>query len=117
MLFAIHAYENIYGGLHGMEERRVIECINEKEAEEYAIDLSRDVIQDYTLKEIEDDAISYGYERESEEFDAYVEECIEDNIQYEIFPIRETTKSIEELDSIYNNYPDDFIKTMCEIRD
>lgn len=116
MLFAIHAYENRYGGLHGMETHCVIECINEKEAEEYAADLSRDVIKDYTFEEIENEAIEDGYERESEEFDAYVEECIEDNIQYEIFPIRETTKSIEELDSMYYNNPDDFIKTMCETK-
>ena len=51
MIVAIHAYEDTYYGLHGIEDRYITEVNNLEEAKEIAEDLCDDVIKDY----IEDD--------------------------------------------------------------
>ena len=117
MLYAIHAYENIYGGLHGIEEYEVIEAETLKEADEYAYDLSCEVINSYAdvMDNIIEDAESYDYETD-EEYDEFIEEAINEDIAFEIHPISiETNKSLEELTNEYFNNPDDFIKEYCNI--
>ena len=44
MLFAIHAYESTHCGLHGIEDFLITECKNEREAQEIAYAMSRDVL-------------------------------------------------------------------------
>ena len=51
MVVAIHAYEDTYYGLHGIEDCYVTEVSNLAEAENIADNMCNDVIKDY----IEDD--------------------------------------------------------------
>lgn len=86
MLFAIHAYESTYCGLHGVENFMIVECKNEEEAAEIACEMSRDVIHSYNSTEENIDqeaAFILGYEYEEmlemlaagEDIDGYDEVC------------------------------------------
>ena len=88
MLFAIHAYETMYYGLHGVEDYAIVECKNEKEAAEIACQMSRDLIHSYreTEENIDQEAaFILGYEYDEmlemlaadEEIDGYSEACNE----------------------------------------
>ena len=82
MFFAIHAYEDMYQALHGIEDYEVVECDTLAEAESIACDMARDLINSYSflLDEIEEEAI---------ETDCDVEDLIRSRLCYEIYPIKE----------------------------
>ena len=111
-LYAIHAFENMYEGLHGIESYSVIEAESLKEAEEYAFDCSCDVIEDYIINEFYDDA-EYEDIEDEEELQEYIDECIQEDIAYEVYKVKETTESLEELDDKINRDPEDFIEKYC----
>ena len=96
-VYVIHAFDEIFGGLHGMEEWSMEECQSEKEAVESAIEMSCDVIDSYAditeiLRERAEDYLSYDIEEgriTSEQqretaLDNYYDECVEEDIAYEI---------------------------------
>jgi hypothetical protein len=91
MIVAIHAYEGIYCGLHGIEDFLVAEVENLKVAEDIALDLANGVIDDY------------GYD-----FD---EEDLEDpDLEWEIYEVTDTKgKTAEELDEEYHYDPEGFL--------
>ena len=70
MLYAIHAYEGIYGGLHGIESFAVIEAETTEEAEHYGLEMSYEVIDDYSciMEDFEQDAEFNGYEAGTKEY-------------------------------------------------
>ena len=90
MIVAIHAYEGIYGGLHGIENFFVTEVENLKVAENIALGLANDVIEDY----------EYNFE----------EEDLEDpDLLWEIYEVTDTKgKTVDELDGEYNYDPEGF---------
>lgn len=92
MIVAIHAYEGIYCGLHGIEDFLVTEVENLKVAENIALGLANDVIEDY----------SYNFE----------EEDLEDpDLLWEIYEVTDTKgKTVNELDGEYWNDPETFIR-------
>lgn len=47
MLIAIHAFDNMYGGYHGIEDFFITEVNSAREAYEEAANLSRQVIEDF----------------------------------------------------------------------
>ena len=115
MLFAIHAYESTYCGLHGVEDFAIVECKNEEEAAEIACAMSRDVIHSYsgTEENIDQEAASVlGYEYEEmlemlaagEEIDGYDEACDEAEVEMICFDIYEVDEncgvSIDYLNSL-----------------
>lgn len=121
MLVAIYAYEQIYGGLHGMCSHTVIEVENMEEAEEYAISESVDVIGSYNeiMDDIQTDAEGYVddfYDEDYEEaLDQAMAEAIEEDVAYEIYEItKETTESLEQLNKKYYQDPEGFIKEYCQ---
>ena len=100
MLFAIHAYESTYCGLHGVEDFAIVECKNEEEAAEIACDMSRDVIHSYSGTEeniYQKAAFILGYEYDevleklaaSEEIDGYDEACDEAETEMVCFELYE----------------------------
>ncbi len=91
MIVAIHAYEGIYCGLHGIEDFLVTEVENLKVAEDIALDLANGVIDDY------------GYD-----FD---EEDLEDpDLEWEIYEVTDTKgKTVEELDEEYHYDSEGFL--------
>ena len=117
MRVAIHAYDQTYGGLHGIEDYGVITVDSIEDAEEYGLEMSYDVINSYSFiyEEFADSAESDGIERDSEEWDEYIDECIQKDIAYNIYLItKETNKSNEELTLEFYNDREKFIKTYCK---
>ena len=116
MLFAIYAYENTYGGLHGINERYVGNHRDLAEAEEMAIEASRILMSsnEDIMKILEDKVKNAGYEYGSDKYKEYLEACIEDNIIYYIWDIkRGLDKTIEEMDKEFNSDPWTFIEKYC----
>lgn len=117
MRVAIHAYDQMYGGLHGIEDYGVITVDSIEEAEEYGLEMSYDVINSYSdiYKEFEDSAEADEIERDSDEWNDYIDECIQEDIAYSIYLItEETDKSNEELTLEFYNDKEEFIRTYCK---
>lgn len=116
MLFAIHAYEQMYGGLHGMETYLITDAASEKEAERIAVQESYEIMDSYSdiYESFEDAAESEELEPYSDEWDDYISECRDDNVDYEIYTITNiTNESVEELEEKFYNEPKTFIKKYC----
>ena len=92
MFVAIHAYECVFCGLHGIEEHVVVEVDNFQQAEEWASDLAYGVVEDY----------SYHFD----------EEDIDDpELAWEIYEIPDPKgKSASELSDEYWNDPEEFLE-------
>ena len=131
MLYAVIACEQMYGGLHGMVSYFVAEG-TEEEVEEMAIDESYSIMEEYS--DIMDDLEAAAAEEigwDEDELDEYMEdstsgaddeytralnEQMQENLQYEIYPIvKETNLSLEQLDNLFNNNPDDFLREYCNL--
>lgn len=119
-LYAVHAFEQIFAGLHGIESYSVIEAINEEEAEEYAREESYDIITSYP--DVYNDLENYVRESfdfndkevDYEDFDNELEEAYKEDIDYEIFLLKETSESLEALDRKYQKDPEGFIEKYAE---
>lgn len=96
-VYVIHAYDEIFGGLHGMEMWSLEEFKNESEAIDIAKEMSCDIIDSYSditdiLKERAEDLLSYDIEEgrihSAEErekyFNQYYEECVEEDMSFYI---------------------------------
>ena len=117
MLVAIHAYEQMYGGLHGMEQTAIVDVENLEEAEDYAVEMSYDVMDSYSciIESFEEDAYSEGLEEGTREWDEFIEECRSENNAYELWPITETKgKTVEELESEFFNDKHGFVEAYCK---
>lgn len=99
-LWLIHAYENTYGGLHGIETALIVDCSTREDAEEIAIDESYDVMNSY-----------------SNMFEDLDEEDREESIAFDVFQIREDcTLSIEELDKLAASDWENVRDKYCDLR-
>ena len=123
MLVAIHAYDQIYQGLHGMESYEVVEVINEEEAEDYAISSSVDIINTYEdiMRELEEEAkenIDFYNDPTIDEEEAYeyaLDDCINEDIAYDIYILKDNiTDSLEALNNKYVRNPKSFIEEFSE---
>lgn len=132
MLYAVIASEQMYGGLHGMVSYFVAEG-TEEEVEEMAIDESYSIMEEYS--DIMDDLEAAAAEEigwDEDELDEYMEdstsgaaddeytralnEQMQENLQYEIYPIvKETNLPLEQLDNLFNRNPEDFIREYCNL--
>lgn len=115
MLYAVRAYEQIYGGLYGMHTNFVMEADPEQEVENEAVAASIEVMSDYSsiMEDIYEQA-SEEYEVETDEWWDLVSAIQEENVAYGIYPIVNTKgKTLEELDEEFCNDPDGFIETYC----
>ena len=96
-IYVIHAFDEIYGGLHGMEMWTLEEFKNESEATDVAEEMSRDIIDSYSditdiLKERAEDLLSYDIEegriifehQRERAFNSYYEECVGEDISFNI---------------------------------
>lgn len=116
MLFAIRAYEDGYGGLHGICYNEIIEEKTRKEAELYALERARELIEDYQflLEEFEQQALDEGLEPDTEEFQDYVYNCITENIVYEVYEVKRTKgKTLEELEEEFTEDREAFVFEYC----
>ena len=117
MLFAIHAYEGIYQGLHGMEEYAVVDVDTEEQAEDIASEMSYEVMDSYycIISAFEESASIY-FEEGSREWNDFIEQARDENVAYDILEITGDTqgKSTSDLEEEYYNNPTEFLKTYWE---
>ena len=122
MLYVIHAYDQIYGGLHGIEDWSIADCSTINEAEEYLRENSMDIITSYSsiIDQLEADVEDYKTDDMSEEeieelrYDIYNED-IDGNI-YQIkkeFSENYTSKDFLKFEQELVEDPEEFIKTYC----
>lgn len=115
MIVAIHAFENQYGGLHGMCHSLIVEVEDVKAAEEWAAEESRQVMDSYNciMESFESDAECDGVEEGTEEYDEYIEECIQSNIGYQIWEVIDRYAPLTEMEEDFYNNKDEFVKEHC----
>lgn len=129
--YAIFCYEQLYGGLHGMNITSVIEADFDGEVNDYCEQLACDVIDSYsaisdTLYEEakESVAASHGIDIKDfcednyeDEFNECLQDLYQEDIAFEWSIVNEARAgqySTEELDDMcYNMTYDDFIKDYC----
>lgn len=115
----VYAYDNLYGGLHGMYDYIFCEADSYKEAEETAIDLSCDVIESYydITEQLEQDADFFSDDRDSDEWSSAYDEAVLQDTAYEIYALKDEVKdkTQDELDElIYLESVKGFIEKYCE---
>lgn len=111
-VYVIHSFDEIYGGLHGMEEWSMEECQSEKEAIETAIEMSCDVIDSYSnireiLHERAEDLLSYDIEegriiseqQRETALNNYYDECVKEDISYYVNKLN-SSHSLEEYEKM-----------------
>lgn len=103
--YFIYAYDEFYGGLHGIHDYCFDECTLHQ-AEEQGREMSYEVIESYgyLLEEI-------GGEDATEE---EINEAIQEDIAYEIYELRDDAPSFEELEDM-NLDPQSYIEEFCII--
>ena len=129
--YAIFCYEQLYGGLHGMNITSVIEASSDGEVNDYCEQQACDVIDSYsdisdTLYEEARESVATSHSIDIEDFceDDYEDEfneCLQDLYQEDIAfewsivdEARAGQYSTEKLDEMcYNMTYDDFIKDYC----
>lgn len=123
MLVAIHAYDQIYQGLHGMESYEVVEVINEEEAEDYAISSSVDIMNSYgdIMEELEAEArenVDFYIDPTTDKEEAYdyaLDDSINEDVAYDIYVLKNNiTDSLEALNDKYVRDPESFIEEFSE---
>lgn len=84
MVFAIHAYETNYGGLHGIEDWGYDEAEdeNDEELHDYGRQLSYDLVQSYGF--LEDNEY---FEEDEEYSEDEREEILHEHLAWDIIPL------------------------------
>lgn len=114
--WAIIAFDELYGGLHGMFTEAVVEG-TEEEAKEYAEELSMEIIQDYSAihetieRNIQDYLKTESIDPYSNEADEIRNEFYDNDIAYELYELDETLINccIGELEEKFYNDKDAFL--------
>lgn len=126
MRFVIHAYEQSYGGLHGIEDWLVVESECYSDVEQEAIDMSIGVMGSYEFirEEITSQACFYygcdvldveNGNVDEEEFDSALNDATYENVAYEIWEVKENSKfSIFEIDHMLADDPEGFVEKYCQ---
>lgn len=103
--YFIYAYDDFYGGLHGIYDMRFEYCTLE-DAKDWGIEMSSAVIESYGSA-IEE-WIYAGCETEEEREDAFMED-----IAFEIYELRNDAPSFKELEEM-NLDPRSYIEEYCK---
>ena len=91
MRFFVYAYENMYGGLHGMYTFDIIHADSIEEANNYGKEMSYDVIQTYgSIMESLEGEIDPDIEENSEEWEEALEEAIGCDTAWIVYQIDES---------------------------
>ena len=119
MLYVIHAFEEKYGGYHGIEDWSIENCDNEEEAVSIARENSIEVINSYSLvyDELEDDIEAFTDESMSEDdIEELRSDIYDEDIAYEIWEIDSDIIKEYDIDTLerwLNDDPEDFIEKYC----
>ena len=91
MIYLIYAYEDRYGGEHGINTWDICDVDSVREAEEIGREWSIEVMESYAsigedlLDEAREEAEYYGYEEDSIEFENILDELYKENTAYEVY--------------------------------
>lgn len=125
MKYVIHAYEQSYGGLNGIEDWRAVESNRYSDVEQEAIDMSIRVMESYDFiqEELTSKACFYcecdlcdveNGDIDEDEFDSAFEDATCENIAYSIWKVNEDCDlSILEINHILADNPNDFVENYC----
>ena len=118
MKYFIYAAEGMYQGLHGMEDYCLIDTDDFDIVVGEAEGMSISVMEDYSsiMEDLEDTAAKV-YERDSEEYEDYLDALIRENMYYIIYALSDEYADITE-EEVHNKVNqlgiDEFIETYCE---
>lgn len=120
MKYVIHAYEQSYGALHGIETCLAIEADEYSDVVDMACEASREVMGSYHFIEeaLREQACFYcgvdEYDEEDEDLERAYEDAIEENIDYSIWRVNEDCPySRDEIDQMIANDLDGFVEEFC----
>ena len=102
--YFIYAYDEMYGGLHGMYDYCFYDCTLQ-DAEAYGYEMSYEVIESYS------DIYESLYDEDSS--DEEMNEAIQADIAYEVWELRDDAPSFIELEAM-NLDPESYIKEYCK---
>lgn len=120
MLYVIHAFDERYGGCHGMEDWSIWDCKNYAETESIAWENSLEIINSFSCiyeeleAEVEDNIFDDMSEDDIEQLRSDV---YEEDIAYNVWEIdKDIAKEydIDILEIMLNKDPEDFIKKYCK---
>ena len=115
MIYAAFIAESIYQGLHGIEQREIIEASSLKEAHEIATEMSIELMGSYSAvyeeleAELQDEIDTDWTEKKIEELRA---EIYDNNVYYDLYELDEEKikdKSYEDLIEEFYNDPEEFL--------
>ena len=122
MKYVIKATEQSYGGLHGIEEWRVVEAATLALVEEEAAEMSCYLMGSYSFieEDIRTKAALYcdpDTDEDSEEFEKAYTEAVEENIAYSIWQIEGeyAEAPIEVIEQVVDQDPESFVSDCCTL--
>ena len=120
MKYVIHACEQSYGGLHGIETRLVVEADDYSDVVDAACEASRELMGSYSFIEeaLREQACFYcgvdEYDEEDEDLERAYEDAVEENIEYSIWRVNEDCPySRDEIDQMIANDLEGFVEEFC----
>ena len=120
MKYVIHAYEQSYGALHGIETCLAIEADEYSDVVDMACEASREVMGSYHFIEeaLREQACFYcgadEYDEEDEDLERAYEDAVEENIEYSIWRVNEDCPySRDEIDQMIANDLEGFVEEFC----
>ena len=120
-LYLVKGCDRIYGGLHGMQDFDIVECREDSDAIDWALELAADVVASYgeIYDSLEEDvreeceAEGIDYESNDSRVDEIREEIYSEDYEFEVGLLDENelpTFDLDELSDLYWNDPDEFKK-------
>ena len=94
MLVYIFAYEDSYGGLHGIYDADVVEVQDMEEADEYGYEMALGVVESYDCFDDEED--------------------IEQELEWRIYKIKEGISAEEARAAVCSHNEEGFVAKYCE---
>ena len=106
MKYVIHACEQSYGGLHGIETCLVVEADDYSDVVDAACEASRELMGFYCGVD--------EYDEEDEDLERAYEDAVEENIDYSIWRVNEDCPyNRNEIDQMIANDLEDFVEEFC----
>lgn len=115
-LYAIHAYDSIFGGLHGIEDFDIIESKDNETVFRIADDMSREVVESYWDQYEDMYENDFDNVRDMVDEEDFHDEWINDILEATVCEITGdiSGKSLKELRKELEGDPQKFFHTYCE---
>ena len=120
MKYVIHACEQSYGGLHGIETCLVVEADDYSDVVDTACEASRELMGSYCFIEeaLREQACFYcgvdEYDEEDEDLERAYEDAVEENIDYSIWRVNEDCPyNRNEIDQMIADDLEGFVEEFC----